>query len=311
MTDLPSLPLFVDDYEAATAHLSLEEDGAYSRLIRLCWRTPGCSIPVDTSWIIRHMRCDTETYHRVVFPVLSEFFTRNRSRWFQKRLREEHAYVTDIVGKRRAAGRKGGTAKALKYKKNVSSKPTILPEQNSSKAVAPTPTPTPRDTVGTIVPPVSIGGGGGVAREASNPTFRERIILAMGKPADSRTVGSPTEMLEAQRWITDLGLSEDEVVGVVQASSAASIARGDPPSAFRYFTKAMQRNAAAKREGALQPAAVAPRTTPVITIPAGGLTNGNRADKARFDVAHREYARRVADGEVDPGPDPSDPFPER
>lgn len=33
---LPYFPLYVDDYEADTPHLTLEEDGAFSRLLRLC-----------------------------------------------------------------------------------------------------------------------------------------------------------------------------------------------------------------------------------------------------------------------------------
>lgn len=141
------MPLFVDDYEGATAHLTLEEDGAYNRLLRLCWRQPDCSIPADKAWIIRLMRCDEATYERVVLPILKEFFTRAKSRWFQKRLREEHAYVVAVSSARREAGRKGGKAKSLKLNKTEASKatdlPEHLPEQNDSSALAPTPTPTP------------------------------------------------------------------------------------------------------------------------------------------------------------------------
>lgn len=35
---------------------------------------------------------------------------------------------------------------------------------------------------------------------------------------------------------------------------------------------------------------------------------GQPNDSTRFDAAHREYARRVGAGEIDAGPDPSDPF---
>ena len=139
----PSLPLFVDDYEAATAHLSMEEDGCYSRLLRLCWRQPDCSIPADDGWIARRMRVDGEAYQRVVRPILAEFFTLSRGRWFQKRLREEHAYVRARSDARAEAGRKGGKAKAAKTKETNSSKATILPEQNGSKTVAPNPNPNP------------------------------------------------------------------------------------------------------------------------------------------------------------------------
>lgn len=40
-----------------------------------------------------------------------------------------------------------------------------------------------------------------------------------------------------------------------------------------------------------------------------GTTNGkSKPSRADFDTAHREYARRVSAGEIDFGPDPSDPF---
>jgi hypothetical protein len=36
--------------------------------------------------------------------------------------------------------------------------------------------------------------------------------------------------------------------------------------------------------------------------------NGGRHDRTQFDSAHREYTRRLAAGQIDRGPDPSDPF---
>jgi uncharacterized protein YdaU (DUF1376 family) len=36
--------------------------------------------------------------------------------------------------------------------------------------------------------------------------------------------------------------------------------------------------------------------------------NGGRHDRAQFDSAHREYTRRLAAGQIERGPDPSDPF---
>lgn len=132
MGDLPSMPLFVDDFEAATAHLNIEEDGAYNRLLRLCWRTPGCSVPADEKWIIRHMRINAETFERAVVPIIDEFFTEKNGRLFQKRQSQEFAYVKDVSEKRKNAGKKGGRAKALKNK-----------ETEPSKPLAPTPTLTP------------------------------------------------------------------------------------------------------------------------------------------------------------------------
>lgn len=146
MSDLPSMPLFVDDYEAATAHLTLEEDGAYNRLLRLCWRSPGCSIPDDDAWIMRRMRADEATFQRVILPILDEFFTRKNGRVFQKRQQEEYDYVSERTEARKVAGRKGGISKAQKTKEKVSSNATVLPEQKASNALAPIPIPILKDS---------------------------------------------------------------------------------------------------------------------------------------------------------------------
>lgn len=143
MAGVPSLPLFVDDYEAAAAHLTLEEDGAYLRLLRLCWRTPGCSIPADPQWIARKMRVDDATFERVIAPIIREFFNRSRGRLFQKRLRAEFGYVSELSRARKEAGKRGGLSKAQKTKGKISGNARDLLEQNGGKTVAPTPTPTP------------------------------------------------------------------------------------------------------------------------------------------------------------------------
>jgi len=140
MADLPSMPLFVDDYEAATAHLTLEEDGAYSRLLRLCWRQSDCTIPDDDDWIMRRLRVNQDAYERVVKPLLDEFFTTKTKRIFQGRQVREHERVTELVLKRKSAGSRGGKSKSLKNNENTPSKATVLPEakgkQTPSKAQA-------------------------------------------------------------------------------------------------------------------------------------------------------------------------------
>ena len=77
---LPYFPLYPKDFEAKTSHLTLEEDGAYNRLLRLCWLTPGCSLPDDPAWIARRLRVDAATYDRLVAPLISEFFKRTKGR---------------------------------------------------------------------------------------------------------------------------------------------------------------------------------------------------------------------------------------
>ena len=129
---LPYLPLFIDDYEAATAHLTMVEDGAYNRLLRLCWRSPGCKLPNDEAWIMRKMRATTEAECDAVRSVLNEFFTKGRGKIWSKRLLEVHLQKSVAHTGRVEAGKKGGTAKALKTNNSSYSNATALPEQCSS-----------------------------------------------------------------------------------------------------------------------------------------------------------------------------------
>lgn len=119
---VPYLPLYVADYETDTLHLSLEEDGAYTRLLRLCWRTPGCSLPDDDAWIMRRLRVTEEDFRRVVRPIIDEFFVIQRGRIVSKRLRKEREKVDAISIKRSEAGKQGVRSKALKTTDNATSK---------------------------------------------------------------------------------------------------------------------------------------------------------------------------------------------
>lgn len=108
---LAYFPLYVNDFEGDTAHLSIEEDGAYNRLLRLCWRTPGCSIPAEEKWIRRQMRVDQDTYDRVVAPIISEFFRNARGRLYSPRLSEEYERAAAAHEARVEAGKRGADAR--------------------------------------------------------------------------------------------------------------------------------------------------------------------------------------------------------
>ena len=120
----------------------------------------------------------------------------------------------------------------------------------------------------------SINHGGGDARErdghiaqieifppaskSDGPTFRERMLDAMGADPSGTvntrptSLGSRVDMTLAERWKTDLNLSEDTILAVVNETMAQK--RDGPPTTFRYFTPAMQREAARQAEAPLQPA---------------------------------------------------------
>jgi uncharacterized protein YdaU (DUF1376 family) len=118
---LPYYPMYPADFEADTSHLTLAEDGAYNRLLRLCWRTPGCSLPNDRPWIHRRMRCVTDDDRAVVDTVLDEFFVLRAGRLSNTRLSREWASANASHERRKLSGSRGGLAKS---RKNNESEPT-------------------------------------------------------------------------------------------------------------------------------------------------------------------------------------------
>ena len=140
---LPYFPMYPTDFEADTSHLSMAEDGAYNRLLRICWMTPGCSMPADEAWIMRRVRAHSDEDKQAVKAVLGEFFTIIKGRYSNARLAREFAAAREAHEKRKKAGSKGGRAKAAKVNDFTSSNAKAMPKQ-------PEPEPEPykdRDTV--------------------------------------------------------------------------------------------------------------------------------------------------------------------
>lgn len=126
---LPYFPMFPTDFEAKTSHLSLAEDGAYNRLLRLAWMTPGCSLPADRAWVYRRLRAHSEADQAVVEAVIGEFFTEENGRLSNARLTKEWLAANAAHDRRKQAGAKGGKAKALKLQENGPSNATTMLKQ--------------------------------------------------------------------------------------------------------------------------------------------------------------------------------------
>lgn len=129
---LAYFPLYPDDFEAATAHLSMAEDGAYNRLLRLCWRMPGCTIPADRQWVYRRLRAHTTDDRALVELVLSEFFTEANGRLSNARLLREFEKAQECHNRRKEAGSKGGRKKTEQKQANEPSNALAMQEQCSS-----------------------------------------------------------------------------------------------------------------------------------------------------------------------------------
>lgn len=276
MNKLPSMPLYVDDYEAATAHLTLEEDGVYSRLLRICWRSPNCEAPDDKTWLMRKLRADEACWERACVPVIEEFFTRKNGKIFQKRQKEEFFYVSSMVAAKKAAGAKGGKSKALKAKGMASSTASDLPEAESKQrngvALAPTPTPTPT---------IRKEEEDAHAREASQD-FEDHPADAAPPPPPSVAPGVLADIRQAvgiqphaagaywsdatltvhvEAWRSH-GLTDDQIIAEATASRAKN---PDPPDGPKALDRWMQAAANAKRNA---PAHGQPKPAKAETKPA-------------------------------------------
>jgi uncharacterized protein YdaU (DUF1376 family) len=137
---LPYFPMYPSDFEADTSHLSLAEDGAYNRLLRLMWMTPGCSLPDDPAWITRRLRVSAGDFQSIVAPLLDEFFKRSGGRVYSPRLRREWEKVDETSRRRSEAGKKGGRPKDTE-KKAQSEKPGFDFDKAGPKQPEPEPEP--------------------------------------------------------------------------------------------------------------------------------------------------------------------------
>ncbi len=91
------------DYDAATAHLSWDEDCAYRRLMSAYYRREK-ALPLERSELHRLVRAATARQRAAVESVLHEFFEQLGDGWHNKRCDEEiAAYLSQASTNRRIA----------------------------------------------------------------------------------------------------------------------------------------------------------------------------------------------------------------
>lgn len=81
-------PHHIGDYARDTAHLSMLEDGAYRRLLDLCYATEK-PLPLDREKLNRLVRARSNAEKEAVAVVLGEFFIEGEDGWHQRRVEEE------------------------------------------------------------------------------------------------------------------------------------------------------------------------------------------------------------------------------
>jgi uncharacterized protein YdaU (DUF1376 family) len=103
------------DYDGHTAHLSWDEDMAYTRLIRVYYRRES---PIPHAERYRLSRASTKAQKAAVDAVLAEFFRNDGDVWRQKRCDEEIETYKAKADANRENGPKGGRPKTHKEPKN-------------------------------------------------------------------------------------------------------------------------------------------------------------------------------------------------
>lgn len=131
----------IKSYQAATAHLTNEEDLAYRRLIEFYYDTEKPIKATDNQWLCRRLRVGLPELE----SVLKEFFFLTEEGWRNEYcdtvIAQFHAYTE----RQRANGLKGGRGRKADAKPE---KPTALPEKPSAK-----PTINNKPTTNTPLPP--------------------------------------------------------------------------------------------------------------------------------------------------------------
>jgi len=102
----------IGDYDSATAHLSILEDGVYRRLICLYYRTEA-ALPADVKTVCRLVRAASKAERDTVAAILREFFEQADDGWRNARCDAEITRYQDKQAKaRRSAEARWGAPKA-------------------------------------------------------------------------------------------------------------------------------------------------------------------------------------------------------
>lgn len=110
------------DYAIATAHLTWDEDMAYSRLIRMYYLHER-PIPADVAQACRLVRATTPAQRKAVETVLLEFFTLREDGWHQSRCDKEIADANQKAERNREVGKMGGRPKVGGYEYKPTNNP--------------------------------------------------------------------------------------------------------------------------------------------------------------------------------------------
>lgn len=81
MSEAPAMPVFCDAYLADTMHLSLDEHGAYVKILMVTWRNNGIPLKDDPKRIARVLGISVSRWVTKLRPVIIGFFDVTDGNW--------------------------------------------------------------------------------------------------------------------------------------------------------------------------------------------------------------------------------------
>ncbi len=116
MSLAPFMPLFCDAYLGDTMHLSLEEHGAYLKLLMITWRNNGQALPDNDARLARMLGVTLDRWRRKLRPVLIGFFDLSDGSWRQPRLEKQWKQSQNFIAEQRDKAKRRWADKPLKNK---------------------------------------------------------------------------------------------------------------------------------------------------------------------------------------------------
>jgi len=149
------MPLYIGDYLADTAHLTLEESGAYLHIIMAYWRNGG-PLPNDPKRMAAICKCTPKKW-KMVFPSVAPFFEISESEWRHKRIDQELSSATEKSNKNKERAEKAAAARwgQLDASSNASSNAQAQLKECPSPSPSPNTKPPVNNTGEQIRSPVS------------------------------------------------------------------------------------------------------------------------------------------------------------
>lgn len=133
MSAPPYMRLYWGDYSRKTRHLTkASEHGAYLMLIGALWDNDG-KLPADDETLAAYALCTPDEW-AALKPKIMPLLTVSRGKISQARVTEELAKYKSTSGKRKEAGKKGGSASVGKDSGNGQANASHLPTQSESKS---------------------------------------------------------------------------------------------------------------------------------------------------------------------------------